>query len=366
MKKNNYIKKFLIAVGVILGVLILIIGAYAAYLFLDYSRIEDNAELKVLNPVEEKITAGEEHKILTYNIGFAAYLPDFGFFMDGGTESRAKSEESVNETMKGIARFLKSEDADIIIVEEIDKDATRSHHVDQVRFIEDEMNGYNSVFAVNYDSSYLFYPFREPIGKSLSGIYTGSRYNISESIRRSLPIETSLMKFVDLDRCYSVSRMPVDNGKELVIYSAHLSAYTSDGTIATQQLEMLIADMKSEYEKGNYVICGGDFNKDLYGDSSEYFGISGEEYTWAQPFPGELLEGTSLTLVSSLNEEDPVPSCRNSDSAYHKDQFVLTVDGFIVSENVTVTECSVADIEFIYSDHNPVRMTFILEHQLEE
>lgn len=77
---------------------------------------------------------------------------------------------------------------------------------------------------------------------------TLSRHPISSAVRRSLPIETSVMKLVDLDRCYSVSRIPMENGRELVLYNLHLSAYTSDGTIATEQLQMLCADMLVEYE----------------------------------------------------------------------------------------------------------------------
>ena len=87
-------------------------------------------------------------------------------------------------------------------------------------------------------------------------------------MRRSLPIETGIMKLVDLDRCYSVSRVPMENGRELVLYNLHLSAYTSDGTIATEQLQMLCADMLAEYENGNYCVAGGDFNKDLLGNSA--------------------------------------------------------------------------------------------------
>ena len=57
------------------------------------------------------------------------------------------------------------------------------------------------------------------------------------------------MKLVDLDRCYTVSRVPMENGRELILYAVHLSAYTSDGTIAIKQMEMLLDDMQAEYEK---------------------------------------------------------------------------------------------------------------------
>ena len=357
VKKSNTKKIILIVCLALVGAILLTAIGYIVYVFADYSRIEDNLSLDVKEGTKEVAPTKEELKIITYNIGFAAYTPEFSFFMDGGEYSRAASAKSVHSVMGGIADLLKKENADFLMIEEVDEKATRSHHVDQRKILEDSLLGYDSVFAVNYDSPYLFYPFTSPHGKSLAGMLTFSRFNITSSIRRSLPIETSLMKLVDLDRCYSVSRVQTDGGKELVLYTVHLSAYTSDGTIATEQLKMLISDMKSEYEKGNYVVCGGDFNKDLLGDSSKYFGVSGEEYTWAQAFPEELLKETGLSLVASSN----APSCRNADAPYHEGQFVLTVDGFIVSDNVTVKESHVIENEFKFSDHNPVAMTFILD-----
>ena len=167
------------------------------------------------------------------------------------------------------------------------------------------------------------------------------------------------MKLVDLDRCYSVQRLPVSDGRELVLYNFHLSAYTSDGTIAEEQLEMLFADMLSEYEAGNWVIAGGDFNKDLLGNSDEIFGVSGPEYTWAQPIPAELVpEG--LTIVAPYDGEDPVASCRNVDRPYGPDNYLVTVDGFIISANVSVSASRVVDTGFRWSDHNPVCLDFVL------
>ena len=67
-----------------------------------------------------------------------------------------------------------------------------------------------------------------------------------------------------------------------------------------------------------------------------------------------------MTLIAPLDEKSPVPSCRNADGPYHDGQYVLTVDGFIVSDNVDVIESRVIDTGFAFSDHNPVVMRFIL------
>ena len=169
------------------------------------------------------------------------------------------------------------------------------------------------------------------------------------------------MKLLDLDRCYSASRIPLTNGAELVLYNFHLFAYTSDGTIATEQLKMLLADMQAEYEIGNYCVAGGDFNKDILGNSKDYFGESDTDYTWAQPIPKETFEGLNISLVAPLDIENPVPSCRNADGPYHPGQYVVTVDGFLVTDNVSVLASTVLDTAFAYSDHNPVKLTFQLD-----
>ena len=44
-----------------------------------------------------------------------------------------------------------------------------------------------------------------------------------------------------------------------------------------------------------------------------------------------------------------------------KAQYVLTIDGFLVTDNVTVEHAEVVDTAFRNSDHNPVRMKFLVQ-----
>lgn len=362
--KESVWKKVLKAFLVMLLVLVLVIVGYFAYVFIDYYRIEDNQKLDISDNVSEVCEVGKEYKIISYNVGFGAYTPDYGFFMDGGTESRALSADSVKKMFKGITEFLTAEDPDFIFVEEVDIDSTRAWHVNEQEILENALPLYDSLIGLNYDSPYLFYPIFEPHGKSVAGIMTFSKFDITSSIRRQLPIEESLMKLVDLDRCYTVSRVPTSDGKELVLYTFHLSAYTSDGTIATKQLEMLISDMEGEYEKGNYCIAGGDFNKDILGTkektSADIFGVDGSEFTWAQVIDPVIFEGTHISKIVPFDENNMVPSCRNADGPYTDEQYVVTVDGFLTTANVTVNQSNVYDTGFQYSDHNPVYMNFVL------
>ena len=262
-----------------------------AYVFLTYDRIEDRQSLTPRGEAALSSAAvNEEYTVMTQNVGFGAYTADFTFFMDGGESSRAESKESVENCINGISGNIRAYDPDFVFFQEVDTDSTRSYHVDERAMLSADFDGCSEVFAVNYHSAYLMYPLTEPHGRSNSGLLTLSRAGISSALRRSLPISTGFSKILDLDRCYSVSRVPVENGKELVLFNVHLSAYGGSDEIRTAQMSMLFDDMKSEYEKGNYCVAGGDFNHDFTGDSTMKFNdVGGTDFGWAQPFPEELL-----------------------------------------------------------------------------
>lgn len=360
-KRNNFV--WLKIILVILLIIVLIAGGYVAYVLMDYHRLDDNLTLDIEGTCNNsEIDVEKDHNILSWNIGFCAYTDQFSFFMDGGKYSRAFSEQAVLDDINGILTRINEINPELAIIQEVDDNSTRSYHVDQHSIFDNYKfaTSYQSTYGINYDSPYLFYPIASPIGKSHSGVLTMSSYDITGSIRRSLPIQTNLAKLLDLDRCYTINRIPTSDGKELVLVNLHLSAYTTDSTIVNKQLSMLFEDLSKEYENGNYVIAGGDFNMDLIGNSAEIFGVSGENYSWAQPFPVDKVPN-GFTLNAPYDENDPYPSCRNADAPWDKEtNFQITIDGFITSNNVKVNSCEVLKEEFKYSDHNPVEMTFKL------
>ena len=355
-------KKWLKVVLCIVLALVLLAGGYVAYVFIDYHRIGDMALIPASSDsTAPAVQADTPYTVVSYNIGFGAYEDDYGFFMDGGTESRAWSKERLDANLTAIGALLAQQDADFYLLQEVDIGSTRTYQVDERPYLTGALPELTSVFCQNYDSPYLMYPLLQPHGASRSGLLTLSSAAVAEAARVELPVESGFMKLLDLDRCYSVCRIPAADGRELVLYDLHLSAYTSDGAIATEQLELLLSDMQAEYEAGNWCVAGGDFNKDLLGDSAAWFGEADQNYSWAQPIPADVFDGLDISLVAPLDENDPVPSCRNADGPYHEGQYVLTVDGFLVSANVTVERASVIDAGFAYSDHNPVTVTFTLQ-----
>lgn len=345
----------------IILILVLIVVGYLGYVLVTYDRLEDNIVLTVDDSATfDSASVDTEYTIISQNIGFGAYCKDFTFFMDGGVESRARSEEVIYDDFDKCMKTIKSYDPDIVVFQEVDTDSDRSLHIDERELI--RMDGYNHVFANNYHSAYLMYPVTRPHGASKSGISVLSRFKVNSALRRSIVVSDSFSKLLDLDRCFSVNRISVDNGKELVVFNAHMSAYGGGEEVRIAQISKLMGDMKAEYDKGNYVICGGDFNSDFTGDSVDVLNPSQdiEPQGWMQPFLKELIpEGIHICTDYTCGEERA--SCRNCDLPYEEGNFTIIVDGFFISDNVEMTYLENVQTGFEYSDHNPVVMKFVLK-----
>jgi endonuclease/exonuclease/phosphatase family metal-dependent hydrolase len=279
-----------------------------------------------------------------------------------------------------------AENPDILLFQEVDVKADRSWDVNQAQAILDKLPaGTWYDYAVNFHSAYLFYPPTKPIGKtSDAGLLTISEYQITSAERRSLPVSDAFpTKYFDLDRCISVSRLPVTDVQqdatadgdnpladgetplsgdgvivaELVLINVHPSAYDEGGVIRAQQMQMLAGIMADEYAKGNYVLVGGDFNH-AFGGSETMFMGSQQQPAWVQPFDSSLLpSGFSLVLASNYTE---VATCRDTSISYQPGvNYQVVLDGFIVSDNILANSENI-DADYLGSDHNPVLLNFTL------
>jgi len=363
MKKNKK-KKIIKNIIISLLVVALLAGSYVGYVWFSYKRVPDRVSLEIdlagaYSYFDDKKTVNTEdyYNIMTYNIGFGAYTRDYSFFMDGGESSWATSEEALMANICEITEVINKSDVDFFLLQEVDIDGTRTYHVNELDLINEFIKGYYYTEAISYDSTFLLYPLWQPHGANKSVMATYSSALISESVRRSLPVSDGFSKLFDMDRCYTVTRIPTENDKKLCLYNVHISAYADDVELRNSQLKMLLDDMNSEYNQGNYVICGGDFNMDLRPEHVE------NEYTWAGAFPRELLpEGFSLGIDVSKDISVEHNSCRNANEPYNPDTtFTVTTDGFIVSDNIIVNYYNHANWGYAYSDHDPVIIQIYLK-----
>lgn len=150
-----------------------------------------------------------------------------------------------------------------------------------------------------------------------------------------------------------VVRLPGPRG-EWTLINIHLSAFDEGANVRLEQLRAVLAFARGEHAKGNRVVIGGDWNYEFHRPARPY--TTEQKYLfWVHPFPyEELPEGWSVAFDSQT------PTVRTNERPYRKgENFTTTIDGFVISPNVRAMSVRARDLDFQFSDHQPVDARFV-------
>lgn len=349
MKKRLWLK---LLVGVVAAVVLCLV-LFVAYLSVTEYRPEarQTAEwLQISDEADE--VAGGQMTVYTWNIGYAGLDATADFFMDGGSKVNP-DEENVEQNLAAIGEFIASQPADAWLLQEVDVNSARTGYVNELTSISEAYHG-SFALAYNYKCSFVPIPL-PPIGKIESGIatFTDSCVNgLPERIALPCPFSWPVST-ANLKRCLLVTRLAVEgSSKEVVLVNLHLEAY-DDGEGKIAQTKLLMDILQQEYELGNYVIAGGDFNQ-VFPGSLETYTVADDVWT-----PG-ILEESALPEGFKYAFDDSIASCRLLDRPLSEDSQLYVIDGFIVSPNVQVDLVETVNLGFANSDHNPVKLQITL------
>lgn len=343
-------KKALISLSILIGVPVFAFGC-----FLLLSTLRDyNPKPVLFVPIEGEGTDMDSTKsdfsFLIWNIGYAGLGVESDFFFDGGTGVR-QSETVTQKNLDGIVSFLKKEQTrtDFILLQEVDFNSKRSWYTDQSKVLTAALSPCISSLAYNYVTDFVPQPLTNPYGKCSAGLMSFTHLKPGAARRIALtPDATWPVGLFMLDRCLLEWRFKLRNSKELIVYNLHLSAY-DDGTVKQNQMDSLKKRVLKEYEAGNYVVVGGDWNQNPPG--------------YISPNPG-----VKATVQMSIPEDYPakgwkwafgsdIPTNRKLNEPYKEGTTGIDViDFYLISPNLQVLSHENINLGFAYSDHQPVYM----------
>ncbi len=356
MKKHKALKIVLISVGSVLAAIIAFVGGFLIFASATTLKTKPKEAMEINGQVTAKVNKENEIKLLTWNVGYGALDERQDCYWDGGKGVYGESKKIVNENIDAMKAKIEVEDPDIFFVQEVDIDSKRSYYINELKSFQQTFTeeNYDNSFACNFKAGLVPLPLYKMTGKVNAGIATFSKFDMTESTRIQLPIPFSWpMKLFNLKRCLLVNRLPIEGSdKELVIINLHLEAY-DDGEGKAKQLAVLMDTMEEELQKGNYVIAGGDFNQTFSTiDLTKYPKMN----DWVCP----IIDADSYPNFS-FKMDDTYPTCRSLYKTYadaDKTNFqYYMIDGFIVSNNITINHLETIKLDFKNTDHNPVKMT---------
>ena len=357
MKKHKALKIVLISLCSIFVLLIAFIGGALIFASATTLQVKDKEDMQIDGEVVAKVNKDNEIKLLTWNIGYGALDEREDCYWDGGVGVDGESKETVLENMSALKSKIKELNPDIFFVQEADRDSKRSYYVNEYDSLKETFSDYNGSFAPNFKAGLVPLPLYNMTGKVDAGIASFSKYTLSDSTRIQLPIPFSWpMSLFNLKRCLLVNHLPIEGSdKELVIINLHLEAY-DDGEGKAKQLAMLMDLMKEEYEKGNYVLAGGDFNQTF--STTNY-----QKYPKITDWECPVIDASNYPDFT-FKMDDTYPTCRSLDKPYYNSdksthQYWM-LDGYIASNNITINSLETLDLGFKNTDHNPVKISISL------
>ena len=283
--------------------------------------------------------------VTTWNIGYAGLGASSDFIADGGTSLLPPSAQAVEANLSQITNTIANDRADVLLLQEVASSGMMTRWVAVRQAIARQLVGRQTFFRPDVASWGIPWPLRTSHGTILA-----LKANPSSAAVEPLPGEPGLLAGY-LRRRYALQivRVPIaGKASQWAIANLHLSAFDDGGKTRRAQVQAALQFAASEYAKGNHVVLGGDWNMVL--SDPKWPSTTVVKYLfWIFDFPRqELADGWSIAV-------DPTtPTVRTLYQPYVPgENFVTSVDGFLVSPNVRVESTTTLDNGFSCSDHMP-------------
>lgn len=262
IRRISFLKKFLIifasSITLFCGTLVL-----SAYLLTFHPKdvqsepVYNQSDAPLLKP-------GQNLKIMSWNVQYMAGK-NYVFFYDlpnGKGPDSQPSPRDVALTFAEVARIIREDNPDVILLQEVDSGAKRTYYEDQLNILMQLLpNDYKSHCSSYYWKN-TFNPHPKILGSTGVTLAIISKFKISEATRHQLPsIEwSSLFKDFSFKRAVLKARIPVDGGKDFFAINTHLSAF-SQGTDNMQKQIAHLMSLLDPLEHNHFTwALGGDFN----------------------------------------------------------------------------------------------------------
>lgn len=285
-------------------------------------------------------------RILSWNTGYAGLGDDMDFFLDGGTRSRTTPERAA-ENLEAIATFLAACDADILLLQEVDRRSRRSFGVDQLAVYQQALPAYRSWYAANFRSPFVPVPLRAPLGRVESGVAIFSRIDPVQVIRYQYDSKFSFpVRLFNLKRCWLAAEFRTAQGEPVWINATHNTAYDTGDmrSVEMKQLYRWLGDRGSS-------ITGGDWNQNPVGYTPSAAEVNDRHFS-----PKAIPEDPRFRSDFDAS----TPTVRYLYEPLTETTTQSVIDFFLTSNDIQLLDIRTIDLRFEHSDHNPVVATFVV------
>jgi len=220
---------------------------------------------KVISPPDTPMLhSGQTLKVLSWNVQFMAGK-NYLFYYDtknfDGPDERPSSED-ITATVEEVARIIRDEDPDMVLLQELDDGAKRTDHEDQLERLLSLLPPAYKCHSSAFYWKAKFVPHPRIMGAAGMKLSTISKYAISRSVRHQLPQMPAnpVSRQFNLKRAVLETYLPLSDGSELVVLNTHLDAFAQGTNTMEQQVGFVDSLLAHLDRDGVPWLIGGDFN----------------------------------------------------------------------------------------------------------
>lgn len=211
-----------------------------------------------------QVTPGQALKVMTWNIQYLAgkrYV--FWYDMpDGSGPDERPTPEDIAYNLDEVARVIRDEKPDIVLLQEVDDGAKNTDYVNQLALLQARVT---DLFPCSTEAFYWksdFIPSPHIFGSVGTKLATLSRFQLDKAERLQLPTPDGNLigRQFEPRHALLVSYLPMTNGKQLAVINTHLGNFNAGDNTLQRQTDFTVHLLDSFENAGTPWLIGGDFN----------------------------------------------------------------------------------------------------------
>ncbi|MBV6824142.1 endonuclease/exonuclease/phosphatase family protein [Pseudomonas sp. PD9R] len=309
------------------------------------------------------LVPGQALKVMTWNVQYLAGKR-YVFWDDLATGSdESPTPEDMAFSLDEVARVIRDEQPDIVLLQELNSDAKASHYQNQLKLLQERVADLYPCSAQAFDWKADFVPDPHIFGSVGRQLATLSRYEIEHAERLQLPVEqvNLISRQFKPKNALLITYLPLSDGGQMAVLNTHLDRATQPDDTLQAQISAVAKTLDKFESRGTPWLIGGDFNLLPLG---QYQRLPSEQRTPYSADSALHVLWDKYPMIPSNNEAGGIDRARWL-THYPNDPGVngpdRTVDYLFYSPRIKRVEAMVRQDDTLrISDHLPVIARFLL------
>ncbi|WP_434558748.1 endonuclease/exonuclease/phosphatase family protein [Pseudomonas sp. Z4-20] len=208
------------------------------------------------------LVPGQALKVMTWNVQFLAGKR-YVFWHDlAQGDDESPTLEDMAFSLDEVARVIRDEQPDVVLLQELDNGAKASDYQDQLKLLQERLADLYPCAASAFDWKADFIPNPRIFGSVGRQLATLSRYRIDQAERVQLPVAEAnfITRQFQPKNALLVSYLPVSGGGQLAVLNTHLERAAQPDDTAQAQVGAVSKVLDKLESAGTPWLIGGDFN----------------------------------------------------------------------------------------------------------